>query len=291
MSKNQIQSLRSKNATKRRRRTRNNIWILPLILFAIASVYAVLYFDPTPTIKPLIATDGLWQGATHNDRPKLVLLGNIVLQNEIQHKNNTAESNPSSAKIPLSQSLFNGENTQEYLTAESTVWIQKLTEILISTQSDFNFNTVSKFNTEQLNTHDIIAVGIQKNLGLFQSYWTPSKIKYDQNKNAFFIEDYKTKTHFFAKGNPGTFQTDYSYISKLPGVNDNTIYIFSGISNTGTTHSLTTFTDARIAKKLEQGLKKKFDSIPAYYEVLLEVNAINTEESNSEIVAMFAIKN
>ncbi len=292
MNKNYIQYIRRKNQANRRRKVWKNFWILPLICFAIAAALSLFYFDTAATIKPLISKDGLWQEVIANDRPKLILLGDIVLYTESKIKNSIQEDNSVVTKKRTNLKSPNNHNPHEFVTAESLEWTQNLTAIFSSIQSDFNFNTVSKFDTDQLNTHDVIVVGVQKNLNLFQSYWTPSKIKYDGNQNSFYIDSNKpiNSSTYGAKGNSETLFTDYSYIAKLPGVNNNNIYIFSGISDVGTTQSLRTFTDARMASKLETQLQQAFDTIPGYFEVLLEVNTLKNEESNSEILHMFRIK-
>ncbi len=281
----------------------NKIWILPLILFAIAAVFAVLYFDEQSEGKSLVDSEGLWKDLINRKKPTLLLLGDLFVYQEKDSTQNSLLTIQNSAIHSLEElRVFEFRNNQAsiqrkpsavaQLDFNSALWVKQLTRIFVSTDSDYSLQTVSQFDPKQLQNHDIMVIGKQKNLGIFKSYWTPSKIKYDARKDVFFYQNKEHKDPIFyqPKGNIESFHTDYGYLAKVPGPNNNNIYIFTGLRNTGTSQTLNNFTDPRLLPLMEQHLASRFGTIPEFYEVLFEVNGISQQELNSEIIHVFAIE-
>jgi len=78
---------------------------------------------------------------------------------------------------------------------------------------------------------------------------------------------------------------------KFQGPNNNHIYIFAGIWDTGATQSLKNFTDSKLLLKLEDQIKTKFGKVPKNFEVLFEVNGIDRMELSSKILHLHQINN
>lgn len=280
----------------------NKVWILPLIFFAIAGVFAVLYFDKQEEGESLVDSKGLWKDLIEGKKPSLLLLGDIFVYQEKDSTQNSVLTIHNSATNSLEElrafELKNSQPhiqrkplTEAHLDFSSAQWVKQLTKIFVSINSDYSLQLVSQFDTELLHDYDILVIGKQNTLGIFKSYWTPSKIKYDEINDAFYYQNDEHEDPIFyqSKGNTQSFHTDYGYLAKVPGPNNNSIYLFSGLKNTGTTQSLQNFTDTRLLPLLEQYLATRFGKLPEYYEVLFEVNGINQTELNSEIIYAFQI--
>jgi hypothetical protein len=92
-------------------------------------------------------------------------------------------------------------------------------------------------------------------------------------------------------GDPDAYHTDYAVMAKFPGPNNNTIYLFGGIWDTGATQSLKCFTDPRLLETLKAEMIKTLGEVPEYYEVLLEVNGVDRMELTPKILQVHALSN
>ena len=111
-------------------------------------------------------------------------------------------------------------------------------------------------------------------------------VSYDILFHTLTYTDKRTgqKHTYSPSGNADKYHTDYAVILKVFGPNNNNIYLFGGILDTGTSQSLKNFTDYKLAQQLEVALINKFGEVPDNYKILLEVSGIDRMELNSKII-------
>tara|TARA_R110002049_G_scaffold84904_1_gene216093 strand:- start:380 stop:622 length:243 start_codon:yes stop_codon:yes gene_type:complete len=63
-------------------------------------------------------------------------------------------------------------------------------------------------------------------------------------------------------------------------------FILLGIGNPASSQSLKNFTDPELIADLENQMKKQFNKVPKYFEVLFEVSGLDRTELNTKVVLM-----
>ncbi|WP_425236534.1 hypothetical protein [Ulvibacterium sp.] len=282
----------SKQSTSQRKK-----WMIPLVAALLLSLSLNIYQGTLKGEKSIINKDGLWGDLIHSKLPTMLVMGDLFVYNE----RDTAMQLTRTIRDPSINSLqefeaFKSINTKinteiepltyTHLILGSAQWIKKLSEIFYSIDKSYIIRTMSRFNPKQLQDYDIIVVGMQKTLGVFKSFYKDSAFDYDVENDAFLYNtDGDGETLIYRpRGNADSYHTDYSLLTKVPGPNGNTIYLFSGIWDTGATQSLKNFTEAKLLQGLEGELKSKFGYLPKYYEVFFEVNGIDRMELSSKIL-------
>lgn len=278
-------------------------WVMALLGLLLISLAYSAYLNATKSKTALVDENGLWKDLVQGEFPKMLVLGDLFVYNEVDTVNGQART----IRVPQINSLpefeaFKTENAQGPVSMEpltythlilgSTQWIKKLSEIFYSVQRDYTIRTMSRFNPKQLQDYDILVVGMQKTLGVFRTFSKESAFGYDAENDAFIYKG--TKDHppisYRPKGDANSYHTDYSLMAKLPGPNNNSVYLFSGIWDTGATQSLKNFTDAKLLSELEAQLRTKFGDLPEFYEIFFEVNGVDRMELSSKVLYMHELE-
>ena len=286
---------------------KNSRSIRPSQILALSILMAVLlgYFiflkkdsnDP-------FSKDPLWQDLLTGDKPTMLVLGDLFIYTAFDSTlgttrivrdtriNSRHEFDTYRAENPeIAPEL--GTLSYGLLIQASSLWIKRLTEIFHAAKKDYTIRMVSRFNPKELQDHDFIVVGMIKTLGLFRSYFTNSAFRYDVEADALIVQNTTDgeATVYKPSGNPDSYHTDYAVMAKFPGPNNNTVYLFGGIWDTGATQSLKCFTDPRLLEELKSEMVEVLGEVPDYYEVLLEVNGVDRMELTPKILQVHALTN
>ncbi len=278
-------------------------WISIFCLSAVCLFFAFLYFSKNTNSTPPVNPNGLWKDIIHSELPTVLVLGDLFIYQEqdTTHELNRTIRDPSINSLEAFEAFKNNyhdstttlmPHSYSYLILGSAQWIKQLTEIFTALDTDYSIQTISRFNPKQLQDYTIIAVGMHKTLGLFQHYLKTSHFTYDDKNGAFIYTNGSKNTIVYKPhGNADSYHTDYAYMAKFKGPNNNAIYVFSGLWDTGATQSLKNFTDPKLLKQLETSLKNEFGELPENYEVFFEVNGIDRMELSSKILHLHTITN
>ena len=279
--------------------SRSKSFTLTLFFFLILSMaYNIFLYPKRHNINP-INENGLWKDLLMEQKPLMVLLGDLFIYQEENIKTgaqkiirdpyiNSVEdydkfileqSEPNLIHEPLSYSL---------LIYNSALWIKDLSEIFSHNQSDFTIRNMVRFNPKELPDNNFIVIGMMKTFGLFRDYLEgPSLFYNNQDQSIVYRNDQKgSETVYRPYGDPNGHHTDYGFITKAPGPNNNNIYLFGGIWDTAASQSLKYFTSPKLLNELESALIKKYGSLPKYYQIVLEVKGVDRMELSSKILIM-----
>lgn len=263
----------------------------------LASLLLNLYFSNSQKKKPIVNTNGLWKDLVETERPKMLVIGDLFVFSE----KDTLTGISRTIRGPAINSLedFGKFRTSKidaqveieplnysHLILGSTHWIKKLSEIFYSIDDNYTIRTMSRFNPKQLQDYDLLVVGMHKTLGVFKNFYANSAISYHTEKDAFYFHNQSDTIVYQPNGDADTYHTDYALMAKVPGPNANSIYIFSGIWDTGATQSFKNFTDQNLLGEIEEKMKAKYGALPKYYEIFFKVNGIDRMELSSEILHM-----
>ncbi|WP_158856250.1 hypothetical protein [Lunatibacter salilacus] len=288
----------SKSATSFSKRT----VLIALLAFAVITLGYLLFLEKDS--RHSFSKEPLWQDLLSGDQPTMLLLGDLFIYTAFDSAlgttrilrdtriNSRQEFDSYREQHPDIASEL-GTLSYGLLIQSSALWIKRLTEIFHAAKKDYTIRMVSRFNPKELQDYDIMVVGMIKTLGIFRSYFANSAFRYDIDDDALVL---KTSTDgegtvYKPSGDPDAYHTDYAVMAKFPGPNNNTVYLFGGIWDTGATQSLKCFTDPRLLESLKAEMVKTLGEVPEYYEVLLEVNGVDRMELTPKILQVHAISN
>jgi len=237
----------------------------------------------------------LWKGLIESKQTTMLVLGDLFMYKEIDSISGRIKRvrNPSVNSLEEFETLIvpkakAGENFEAlsyaFLIRNSITWVKDLSNVFFEAEKDFVIRTMSRFNPKELYDNDLIVVGMLKTLGIFKDYFNKEGISI--NESVLIYKDKKTGEEY--KYSPDG--DDYAVILKVPGPNNNNIYLFGGIWDTGTSQSLKNFTDFKFATTLEKAMRDKYGEIPENYKVLIEVSGIDRMELNSKIIHLEKIE-
>ena len=279
-------------------------WGILVLTLLVVSVFINMFLVQQERKNGLVSKQGLWKDLIQSKNPTMVVLGELFIYTE---HDSTFLLNRN-VRDPLINSKADFEKfkssiirpgidinvpTYSLLIQSTSIWIKNLTEIFFSENKDYTIRSISRFNPKELQDNDFIVVGMIKTLGIFKAYFKNSNFDFHPEKDELIYKDPKNGSQITYKpsGDPDAYHTDYGFMAKFPGPNNNTVYLLGGIWDTGATQSLKNFTDPQLLERLTKIMKGKFGKLPEYYEVLFEVNGVDRMELSSKIVHLNQIKN
>ncbi|WP_375584297.1 hypothetical protein [Cyclobacterium xiamenense] len=190
------------------------------------------------------------------------------------------------------EGVTTGELSYGLLVRGSLQWIKDLTRMFDAAGHFFSIRTISRFNPKELQDQNFVVVGMIKTLGLFKDYFTYSNFAYDELGEALILKGREAgeRQVFSPTGDPDGYHTDYGFMAKFPGPNQNTVYLFCGLWDTGATQSLKNFTDSSLRLSIEKEIAARLGEVPAYFEVLFEVSGIDRTELSTKLIRVFPLE-
>lgn len=244
-----------------------------------------------------LAKSKFWSNIIQNERPILIVLGDLLIFNE----RDTVSGLNRTIRIPAVNSLSEYEAyldslndtskeyevmTYTYLIKNSATWIESLTKLFFANDRDFQIRVISRVDVKDLHDHNIIFIGMQKTAGILNNYFSSSKFDYTENdKYAYPSESGEMKT-YRSDGNPDEFHTDFGFVARYTGPNNNIIFMFGGLGDASTSQSLKNFTNTTSVQKLESQMQDAFGKIPDNFEILFEVSGADRTELDTKVLYM-----
>ncbi|MEM9829008.1 MAG: hypothetical protein AAF944_00140 [Bacteroidota bacterium] len=244
----------------------------------------------------VIPESAIWADFLDSDRPYYVVLGDLFIYSEYDQAEGTSrairDANMNSLESFEAMAAQMRDTRREvstlsysFLVKNSAEWIKSLTQTFFSHHKKFSVRYMTKFGTKDLVDNNIVLVGMLKTFGLFNNYFDNSRFTLTSNDTIQFRADSLQPIQtFYPSGDADSFHTDYGFIAKFPGPNNNTVIMCGGLWDTGASQSLKMLTDPVLLGQLEDRLKEEFSTVPPYFEVLIEVNGIDRTELTPRIL-------
>ncbi len=246
--------------------------------------------------RQVIPESVIWEGFLNSELPYYVVLGDLFIYSEYnkqQGVNLTIRNYKMNSLESFEQMVAQIKDTTRevstlsysFLVKNSAEWIKSLTQLFSSYRQNFSIRYMTKFTSKDLMDNNIVVVGMLKTFGLFNNYFDNSKFTLlSFNTIQLQADSLQSVQTFTPSGDPDSFHTDYGFIAKFPGPNNNTVIMCGGLWDTGASQSLKMLTDPTLLSQLEDRLKEEFDIVPPYFEVLIEVSGIDRTELTPEIL-------
>ncbi len=277
-------------------------WILPLILAITASLVGFFVYSQWGEDN-LKEENSLWSDLFESKKTTMLVLGDLFTYTEIDSASGLIRNiRDPLVNSPQAFRNFQANDQRTGITLEtisytyqirsSTLWVKDLGKIFYDEGDDFIIRSMSRFNPKELPDNDFIVIGMLKTLGIFIDYLEKYGCTFEAPTDLLTCiqKNNVSSATYSPSGDPDTYHTDYAVMAKVPGPNNNVIYIFGGILDTGTSQSLKNFTDTKLLQELERRMRDDFGEIPKYYKILFEVSGVDRTELNSKILSIEKIE-
>ncbi|MEO1449662.1 MAG: helix-turn-helix domain-containing protein [Bacteroidota bacterium] len=262
------------------------LFSLAALIISAGLGYALARLGSTSSTSQAFQQSVFWQDFFADEKPIQIIIGDLFLFAEfdsslgefrnirIPDLNTTAQY-----EAYLEQPRNAGRDLREmpytHILKGSAEWIMHLTRIF-HPQKDFHIGVSTDIEAQDLHDYNIVFVGMQKTAGLLNNYFDESEFGYDVSlPNLYLLQQQDTTLKFRPQGDPVGKHTDYGFIAKYPGPNDNTILIFSGLWDSAASESLRNFAISSKMKAMEAEVKARLGYIPQFFEMLIEVDGVD----------------
>ncbi|MBD3289062.1 hypothetical protein GF337_09680 [candidate division KSB1 bacterium] len=270
-----------------------------LLLFSVTIIIFLLRFEKSNNNNGQneIYTSVIWHDILHNEKPILIVFGDVFFFREKKGDNN--------GRIVRDEDINSMEELESYTAniTDPTVEVTQLKRhtylieycpysllyllpILNSSNKSVSIRLCSELTVNDLKTHNIIYVGLIKCLGPLNFYFKKSHINI-VSKYTFSLSD-QTKdtllTYSTNKINAGNYHMDYGFIIKFLGPSNNQILLLAGTRLTGTLGVVDKITNVESIKEIENAFMNKYDTFPTSFEMLYEVFGLRRQFIQSDIL-------
>ena len=269
---------------KKKRQT----WVLPLVILLLGSVMANAYFlvNTGRNHENDFSGSPFWEEFFDDEKPIQIVVGDLFIFSEYDSLTgetsnlripqiNTPVQFDDYRNAPENQGRDLREMTYTHLLKATTEWISALTKVFYPNRA-FHIRSSSRMEAKDVLDYNIVFVGMQKTAGIFNDYFDRSDFGYGlSGKDHYHLRRDTHLLTFKPKGDPDNKHSDFGFIAKYPGPNDNTIFMFGGLWDSAASESLRNFAISSKMAKVEHYMREQLGHIPPYFEMLIEVQGVD----------------
>jgi len=152
----------------------------------------------------------------------------------------------------------------------------------------FSVKLASRVQWNDINNFSIIYLGGTSGLHLLRHLTTLTHFRF-RPVNRYFIIDAKRDTVLrLSYKDPGTmsevYRDEYAYVAKIPGPENNVVYLFFGMDYNSRVSSVRKMLDGSFLQELKGLAEERFGQFPRYFEVLWKVGGYKEAAYKHEII-------
>lgn len=174
----------------------------------------------------------------------------------------------------------------------NSVWpFADIIGLMVQNRQNYKLNYASNVTATDIKNNDMLFIGSFHTLAAFNQIFRKSKFSFRvyPNELSYYNEEKDTLFIYPEEGDPLSYHVDYGVVMKIPGPNNNIIFIFTGFHETGTVGIIKYFTDPKSLKKLEQLFIEVLGKIPQYFELLYMASGYDRTVYTTEILHVHEI--
>jgi hypothetical protein len=262
-------------------------WLFLLLGTALGGVLIGMF-----TIDSAPASPPLWSDVIDNDRPNVLVIGDLfVYHDSLLAPNLTVRNvqlNSAGELDAYRDTAHNGTHLVQLNYApvlrNSVLWSKQLTELFLPYGADYELRSMTRFNPREIGGNDLIVVGMYKTLGLFRTYFPTARLQLVGTDSLRLLRPDGQTELYTTAGDANEQHTDYGIIRRSPGPNGTTLTLAAGLWDTATSQMVKNLTNPNLLATLTQALRTEFGHIPERFELLYRVNGIDRMELDTELL-------
>jgi len=200
---------------------------------------------------------------------------------------------------------FHSLNPDEYsipdweIVPKSSIWnLFRLQPLFTNRKKDFKLRTTNEIEWSDIKNYNLVYIGHFHNLNILNEIYPSLHFKHIETRHRLNdfryikVRDQKIDTTytFIDSGlNLKKFVTDYVILSKVPGPQNNVFLFIISFHQTGRIEVVKKITDNTLLEQLKEKIIAINNSIPDYFEMLLEVKGFEQTAMVTEIKHFYEI--
>jgi hypothetical protein len=278
---------------------RHYYWLSAVILLGLSNLLFIYLYTSQKSSRGRLfdySTDAIWSNFLSSPIPKQIVLGDhyfFVKDARIREKRTIMRRDDVNTTDDLD--IYKSENIerQNYkplnypMFPKNSVWpFTELIKVFTASQVPFVINYASAVTALDIKNYNTLFVGSFHTLASFNQTFRKSAFSYHVYPNVLTYHDEAKDTTITMPevGDPVYYHIDYGVVRKIPGPNNNIIFIFASFHETGTTGIVKYFLDATCLGELKNLFMQKYGRVPDYFEILFKASGYDRTVYKTEII-------
>ncbi len=252
-----------------------------LLIFLAKEAYNFLTFKKNNSS---ILTTTTWANLANSNNNKMIVLGNDLFFLEIidgeetivrKHHINTIEQFNQYKKQHKEKKII-GITPYPFFPDMDFALISKLLSQILP-ENNFVFKNSFNIKATDLLENDLVFFGSFRNLHFLNYVMKDSLFSFNPEPANYYITvKEKDSTKIFKQlGEPDKDYVDYCLFRKIPGPNNNTIYVFSSFFGAARDAAIRKMLSKDFSKNLEKLFITKYGEMPEYFDILFKTNGFS----------------
>lgn len=308
--KGHYQVIFTKGAKKKKKISKRSVLSIiagiSLLLLVLTNLYLyTLYKDSYNKLFPIPQDDPVWTDFLNSENNTNIVYGDYFLfaryQNDSERWQEIRDYFVNS-KSDLEQYKDRIDSSKIYipfftmLPHHSPQNSLDILPVLHNIRKKVSVKRSSSLSLDDLKLSNIIYIGKYKNLRYLKKFTLPLYIKMKDTNDIIHIVNNKNDTLAFFERyraiesvrreefeSSDYYNKDYALVAKVPGPQNTVIWMFIGIGHISLIESVKLFCSTPSLKEIERQFLDKYDMIPNYFEMLIEVSGYRRTGLQSEI--------
>jgi hypothetical protein len=174
-----------------------------------------------------------------------------------------------------------------YIEEPTVLALPQLNPFLFKYSEKTNILLTSSLQPEDLQASHIICIGNFRFLSILDQYFLHSPFDYEyfpQAKLLYQPQDSDSLIVYQKTGSVIDYHIDHAIVAKLPGPNNNCIFLFTSLYSSASLQVLKEFTIPKTLKRIEQLIQAEIGFIPDHFEILFKVRGLARRGLDSEVL-------
>ncbi len=285
------------------------LFIIILLLFVGCIISSIYFYAKFKNVKSKLNTyqhiqsdDAVWSDFL-NEKPTMIVFGDhffytkhIInsdkyLRIRDSHINSVEQLNEL-IRQNQDPNIEYAKSSVPYISKHGAWSLQNILPIFFSTHKDVTFRLSSELTWEDIQQNNIVFIGSIKTLGILDQIISKLQIRYSFFPHKIFLFDNQTDT--VATYQPQhvsdtQYYKDYAIAAKLPGPQNNSIFIFTSYYFVGVMEAIINFTNPALLEQFISDLNDATGSETSYFQSLFEVVGYDKTNLSSRIIHLFEI--
>ena len=250
------------------------------IIIALVVVLVSVYFVLQQTGYDKLGKTAFWKELATNNKEMIVVAGDFYMFSDYlenchrdwfirdPHVNSEKQLLEFMSTVDsLNPKDFNTKLGVSYLTRDALFTMPYLIPFFYENKIDYRIILSSNFNWEVYHNHNIIYIGSFKSTDALSILLEKLHINYDHIINSALVtsKEGKVKRYESSIDEQTNTNIDYTLVAKVPGPNNNVVYLFVSDNDIGCIESVKQFTNREKLKEFKKEFLKKDNYFRAIY--------------------------
>ena len=244
----------------------------------LAGTLFIFFFQNDSVYKKTGKTE-FWNDLINNGKETVIIAGDFFMYRDLKSEREKDQYlNVRNIQINSEEGLLNyiaSDTTLDsrdfailtgstYMPRDALFSMQYILPVLFENEVNYQIILSSDFDWETYKDYNIIYIGTFKNLKLLSLLTDKLKIKYNTKNQYITVGEGKSSRKYYSMFLNNK-NIDYSLVAKLPGTNNNLIYLFVSDNDIGCIESVKQFTQLASVKRFEKQVQKGATFFKAIY--------------------------